>query len=234
MAAVTLLGAVTFSTASGTKTVTATPAFGDLIIIIAAHTGNTAAVAPTDNNNGGSSYADIFSAWKNTSVDLMGIWARTSLITSPTSTIFSHAPGATTGGGLAVLKVTGMAKAGAICGRQVARQVDQASGTPTCAFGGAALTTNPLIGSVFNGANPATLTPRGTPAWTERADVGYNTPASGLEIMSIDSGETGSSIAWGSSSASAFCSLVVELDASPLPSLIYNPARLILPPLLTR
>lgn len=54
MAAATLLGTATFTTASGSKTVTATPAVGDLIIIVCAHTGNTVVgIAPTDNNSDG-------------------------------------------------------------------------------------------------------------------------------------------------------------------------------------
>jgi hypothetical protein len=85
-----------------------------------------------------------------------------------------------------------------------------AAATPTCVLNSAALTTNALIGAVFNGTNPATMTPRAS--WTERADVGYATPTSGLEVMSRDSGETATSIAWGGTSASAFCASVFELD----------------------
>lgn len=211
--AVTLLGSATFDTASGTKTVTATPAVGDLIVIVTAHSGNVSSATPTDNNSSGT-YTRINSAVKASSADTLGIHVRTALIGAANSTVFTHAPGASSGGGLAVLKITGMQKTGASAARASAKQDNQASGTPTPVLGQAASTVNALIGAMFNGANPATLTPRGTPQWSERADVGYNTPASGLEVMTIDSGETGTSIAWGSSSGTAFASLVMELDST--------------------
>ena len=86
MAAVTLLGTATFNTASGTKTVTATPAVGDLIVIFAAHTGNTANTTPTDNNSGGAgTYTRIDGAFKNASADQLQIFIRTATIASATS-----------------------------------------------------------------------------------------------------------------------------------------------------
>lgn len=214
MAVVSLLGTATFTTTSGTKTVTATPAVNDLIVIVVAHTGSTSSVNPTDNNSSGT-YTLIDSSVKATSADTMRIYIRDSLITSSTSTIFTHAPGATSGGGLAVLKVTGMSRVGSSADRQSAKQDNQAAGgTPAPVFASAVLTDNPVIGAVFNASNPATLTPRGTPAYTEATDVGYNTPTTGLEVMYISSGETASTITWGSTSATAFCSLVLELDTS--------------------
>lgn len=223
MAAVTLLGAVTYNTTSGTKTVTATPAVGDLIVIITAHSGNTSVATPTDNNSDGlGTYTRINGALGASSADLLSVHIRNALIGSATSTIFTHAPGASSGGGLAVFKVTGMSRVGAVASRQTAKQENQAAGgTPTPVFGSAVLTTNPVIGAVGNGTNPATMTPRSSPTYTERNDSGYNTPARGLETMSIDSGETATSIAWGGTSASAFADLVIELDASAAPSVTY-------------
>ena len=219
MAVVTLLGTATFNTTSGTKTVTATPAVGDLIVIITAHTGNTSAAAPTDNNSAGT-YTLIDSAVKATSADTMRVFIRDSFIASATSTIFTHAPGASSGGGLAVFKVTGMSRVSGSADRQSAKQDNQAAATPAPVFPSAVLTANPVIGAVFNATNPATMTPRATPAYTEAADVGYNTPATGLEVMYINSGETASTITWGSASGTAFCSLVIELDTSAAPAVI--------------
>jgi hypothetical protein len=212
-AAITLLGTATFNTSSGTKTVTATPAAGDQIIIITAHSGNTAATAPTDNNSGGAgTYTLLETAVKATSADTMKAWARDALIVSGTSTVFTHAPGASTGGGLAVLKVTGVEKLGSALEVQSAKQDNQAAATPAPVFGAAPKTTNAVIGAVFNGTNVAGLTPRTN--FTELTDVGYNTPASGLEVMSRNSGETATTQTWGGASASAFCSLVVEVNAA--------------------
>jgi hypothetical protein len=212
VAAVTLLGSATFSTANGTKTVTATPAVGDLIVIVTAHTGNTATTAPTDNQSGTYEQAGS-SAVKVSSADTLQVWVRTATIPAATSTIFTHAPGTTSGGGLVVLKVTGFPRVGSAAVKQTAKQDNIASGTPAPVFSTAALTGNPVIGAVFNTTNATTtFTPR--TGFTEMTEVAYNTPASGLEVMARDSGETGTTQTWGSSSASAFASIVVELDAS--------------------
>jgi hypothetical protein len=151
MAAVTKLGTETFNTTSGTHTVTATPAVNDLIIIIVANTGSVSADAPTDNNSDGlGTYTAVATAVKNTSADTMRIFVRNALIGSNTSTVFTHAPGGTTGGGLVVLKVTGMTNVGLAAIRQIAKQKNQASGgTPTPVFSVAANTLNPVIGAVL-------------------------------------------------------------------------------------
>ncbi len=212
MAAITLLGSATVNTTSGTKTITATPAVGDLILLIVANTGTTADITPTDNNSDTlGNYSLLAGAVKNSSADGLQIFARNALIGSASSTVFTQAPGTTTGGGLIALKVTGMARVGASAARQSATQSNQAaSGTPTPVLGLAASTINALVGAIFNATNPATMTPRS--GWSERSDVGYATPTTGLEVISIDSGETATSIAWGGTSASAFAALVVELD----------------------
>jgi hypothetical protein len=218
VAAVTLLGTISFDTASGTKTVVATPAVNDLIVIVTAHTGYTGVIAPTDNNADGlGTYTQIGSnAVKVASADRMQFWVRDALVGSATSTTFTTAPGTTTGGGLAVLKVTGMSRAGASAIRGSGLQSNQAAGgTPAPALPAAATGTNPLIGAVFNGVNPATMTPPAT-FDTERGEGGYNTPATGLEVASDDTGNTDTTVTWGSTSGGTtqFCSFVVELDST--------------------
>lgn len=211
MAAVTLLGTATFNTTNGSKTVTATPAVNDLIVIVTAHSGNTATTAPTDNQGG--TYTLIDSALTRASADRICVFVRDSLVSSAVSTVYTHAPGTTSGGGLAVLKVTGMTRTGSSAARQSATDPNQAATeTPEPIFASAVLTANPVIGGVLNATSPATLTPR--TSFTERVDVGYSTPTTGLEVMSRDSGETGTNMLWGSTSASAFGAIAVELDTS--------------------
>jgi len=219
MATISLLGTQTFNTTSGTHTVAATPAVGDLIVLVVANSGYTGSVLPTDNNpDAHGTYFLINSALKNSSADLLQFYVREARIGVAASTTFTHAPGTTTGGGLGVFKVTGITRSALLAIRQSAVQANQAaSGTPTPVFGSAALTTNPVLGAVFNGTSPATMTPRSSPAYTEAFDVGYSTPTTGLETMFISSGETGTSIAWGGTSASAFASGVVEIDSSAVP-----------------
>ena len=208
---VSLLGTPTFNTNSGTKTVTATPVVGDLVVIITAHTGNTSAAAPTDNNSGGGgTYTLVNTAVKATSADTMRVWVRDNLITSATSTVFTHAPGTTSGGGLAVIDCQGSNLAGSAAIVQSAIQSNQAAGgTPAPVFGTAVNTLDAVIGAVFNASNPAALTPRTN--FTELFDSGYNIPTTGLEVISRDSGETGTTMTWGSTSATAFASVVVEV-----------------------
>jgi hypothetical protein len=212
-AVVSLLGTATFNTTSGSKTVTATPAVGDLIVIVTAHSGNTATTAPTDNNSGGGgTYTLVNTAVKATSADTMKIWVRDALITSATSTVFTHNPGTTSGGGIVAMDIQGMSKVGSASIVQSAIQSNIASGTPAPVLGATPKSYNPIIGAVFNATNTATLTER--TSYTEIADLGYNTPATGLEVMYRNSGETSATITWGGTSPSAFASIAVELDST--------------------
>lgn len=217
MAAVTLLGTQTFTTAAGSKTVTATPAVGDLLIIITAHTGVGSSDLPTDNQGG--TYSLIAqSTWGTNGTGRMVLFVRNSLVSSAVSTIFTHDPtpsGTSTGGGLAVLKVTGMSKSGTGAIRaSTGAATFAAAATPAPILSNVPLTANPVIAAMWNATSPAGMTPR--TGYTELVDVGYGTPTTGLEIMSRDSGETSATITWGSASASAGGSLVAELDASTL------------------
>lgn len=222
MATVTSRG-ITFATASGTETVVATPALGDLIVIVVAYTGNVVVTAPTDNNaDGHGTYELVTSALKNTSADLLSIWVRSDPIRSATSTTFTIAPGVTTGGGLQVFSISGLTLTGPSAIRQSGAQANgAAAATPACPFGVVALTGNPLIGAVFNGTSPATMTaPTG---FTESQDVGYSTPTTGLETALANSGVTASTITWASTSASAFSAVALELDTRAGQTSIFPP-----------
>jgi len=214
MASVTRLGHI-FNTTPGSHSVTATPAVNDLIIIITAATPPlNASVLPTENQGG--TYVILKRVVKNGSADEMMICARTQLVASSVSTIYTHQPGnqAVGGGGLAVFAIAGMTLAGASAVKSSGFQSNQAGGgTPACAMGATVLSSNPLIGAILNATNPAGLTPPS--GWTEdpTPDIGYNNPATGIELVRRNSGETGSTITWGSTSASAFCSVAYEFDA---------------------
>lgn len=234
MAAITSAG-ITFDTNAGNKTVVATPAAGDLIIVVCANTGRTIAQAPTvtDNNSDGfgttPGYTNctVLASTKATSADSMWVFVRNALIGSATSTTFTFSPLAAgdSGGGLQVLRVSAMSIVGQGALRGGGIQSNQAAAaTPTpvllrrigAAYSGtqAALTANALISAVFNGTSPAATTPRAAPAWTGSANVGYAVPTTGLRTAFINSGETASSLAWGGTSASAFCTVAFEIDIS--------------------
>lgn len=213
MATVALLGA-SIDTNSGThNTASLGTTTGDLIIILSIATGNTSIAAASDNQGG--VYTVVFTSRKNSSADTMLWHVRNTLVTTGTGTIFTHAPGSSSGGGVAVYRISGMTRAGLQAIRQFAKQENQSSATPAPVFGAAVLTANACIGAVFNATNPAGLT--APTSWTEDGDSGYNAPTTGYEAARRNSGETGTTITWGSSSASAFCVGVIELNVSGVP-----------------
>lgn len=209
-AAVSLLGS-TINTTAGAKTVTATPAVGDLILVFVVVSGDTTWDNPTDNNSSGT-YTLIGSQINNGGSIYGSLYIRDSLISSANSTVFTLSnPGSDTGGGLVVIKVTGMAKAGSSAVRQ--SKSNFGSGTPTTgSWPSAKLTTNPVIGALINGSNPAGITP--TTSYSELLDTGYSTPTTGVQIQSINSGDTSNNMTWGSAPASNYACIGVELDAT--------------------
>lgn len=223
MAAVSLLGS-TINTTAGAKTVTATPAVGDLIVIVLQASKATSASltfsAPTDDNSSGT-YTLVgtssFYCTDNATFRVYGaVYVRDSLIASASSTIFTMpAPVTDDGGGLAVLKITGMSKAGSSAIRQF-KSATSGSGTfsanpSTGTWTSARLTTNPTIGVVVNSTNPAAMIP--TSQFTELIDTGYTTPTTGFEIQSRNSGDTGSTMVWTGVQSYWNC-IGFELDAS--------------------
>jgi hypothetical protein len=216
MAAVIELGEfwTTGNNATGPKQVTATPAVGDLIVLVCVQSGSTTATAPTDNNADGLGTYTLLESATRSSTDIVHAWVRDALIGSATSTIFTNNNATNTGGGLCALKITGMTKVGSAAKRQSAKQDNQGASTPAPAFSVAALTTNPVIGAVVNAASPAALTSPAAGSFSEWVDTGYSTPTTGIHVTASDSGFTGTTVTWGSPSSIGFGSLVVELDAS--------------------
>lgn len=196
---------------TGNRTCTITPAVGDLFIVVCGVSANTN-TAPTCSDDNGGTYSLITTAQKATSADTMSVFVRNQFLLNTTSTIVTVATGSNTSGAVHVIAVSGMFRTALDAIVQSARQENQAAGTPAPAFSASALTGNLTVGAVCNATNPAGMT---TPTgWTERQDTGFNTPPIGLETVTRDSGFTGTTVTWGSASASAFCSLIVELDAS--------------------
>ena len=158
------------STTAGVKTVTATPALNDLIVIICTNTGRTTAQTGTltDNNSDGlGTYTLIGSAAKASSADATWVYIRNALIGSATSTVFTFTPlaSADTGGRLTVYRVSGMSKVGSGCQPPVGdARPTPSTGTPVGHDGdGAADHQSPPSGWCIP-ARPARPTPRRPPA----------------------------------------------------------------------
>jgi hypothetical protein len=107
--------------------------------------------------------------------------------------------------------------------RQIGTATGAASTTPTVVMPlGACDTNNGILAAVFNGTNAAGLTiPTGWAA--EMQDVGHNTPPMGGWLGKRVSGETNSTITWGSTSASAWGAVVVEVYAGGQGITMLNP-----------
>lgn len=214
MATVTIAGTATWNTTGGNTTETATPALRDLIVVVAASTG-AATTAVTDNN------ADLEGAYTQVDANRTGfsttgtltVWVRNSLIGSATSTVFTATQTGSTGGGLDVYRVSGMARAGAGAVRSAGGQSTGTLGTtPAPVLSLTPLTTNPIITAVANGTSPAGVT--GPASYTATTNLGYATPTTGLVVAFISSGITSATVTWGSTSATAFASTAIELDSS--------------------
>jgi hypothetical protein len=193
-----------------------TPAASDLLVVFVFASDTVAAGGMTDSQTLG--WDKITSGLVRTSLDTMYVFvSRATTAASSMTVTFTCTGDAATGAVIEVASVSGMSRVGALAVLQSAKSENQASGgTPAATFGSSALTGNPTLGMVGNATNPATLT---TPTnWTERADTGYATPTTGMEYVSRDSGFTGTTITWGSTSASAFGVLIIELDTTATPA----------------
>lgn len=125
------------------------------------------------------------------------------------------ASGANEAGEIHTLSVTGCTRTGLQAVKQWAKQTKQAGGgTPAPSFSAACSTTSYTCGAVMN--EGGSLTP--PTGWTERNDFGQNTPTIAMETISRDSGFTGTTVTWGSTSATNFVSWILELDDSPPPA----------------
>ena len=224
MAATTFAGSA-WTTAVGDKAVTATPAVGDLIVVIAGTSGLAGGtINVSDNQAVAATYTQAgadFSGFSTTGI--LTAWVRNRLITAASSTIFTATQTGSSGGGLVVLRISGMSIVGLGAIRGLGGQSTGTAGTTPApvllgrvgsVFSGtlAALTTNVVITAVANGATAASLTvPAG---FTEDFDNGYSTPGTGLGVGHDDAGVTASTITWGAVSATQFASIALEVDAS--------------------
>ena len=200
MATVTSAG-ITFNTTAGNKTVVATPAAGDLIVVIAAHTGPDDGAGPGHHRqqlgrlrDDGSRLHELHRPRLHEG-DLgrldVGVRPQQADRLGDLDHVHLHAIAcADSGGGLEVFRVSAMSIVGQGAIRGGGIQSNQAGATtPTpvllrrlgVAYTGtqAALTANALISAVFNATNPAATTPRSSPAWTGSGNGGCTVPTTG-------------------------------------------------------
>lgn len=199
------------------------PTAGDLLFVFVAATG-TADTAPTmtDSQSLGMTRVAASFTWATGTHTIYAFVSNALAAAASMTVTFDCSGDAATGCAIFVAGVQGMSRVGLNAIKQTAGQDNQITGTtPAPVFASSALTGNPTLGCIGNNTNPAGVTePSG---WTERADVGYTSPTTGAEYVSRDSGFTGTTITWGSTSASGFASFATELDAS-VPTTIVTPS----------
>ena len=104
--------AFTWNTTAGNKTVTITPALGDLIVVIAANSGTSTVPTITD-DRGGTYFADSGGREQNATADRMDFYIREQPVqVAALHTLTMNVGGAGTGGGHLGAAISGMAKYG--------------------------------------------------------------------------------------------------------------------------
>ena len=210
MATVTL-GVTTVSTANDTTYAAGafTPSAGDVLVALISasdtvHTSWTGGGSVTDDQGG--VWDKIVSRGYSSAANSMSAWLRRgTAAASSTIVTFNCTGDAATGATITVFRV---ASAEPIV-RGYAHASGAASSTPSVTMPQAVLTGNPVLGVVGNNTNPAGITEPAS--WTESSDTGYAGPTSGHQACFRNSGETNTTIAWGSTSATAHGEIVVEL-----------------------
>jgi hypothetical protein len=217
MAAVTSAVTMVASSTDGANVITSsfTPVTGDLLVLLV---GTSGLIRPAASFTVISSIANapgfvpVGQALGNTGADAVYAFVAAGLEVPTARTItITFGGGTAIGTFWGVYRISGMQRTGSGAVRQVAFQNNGAAlATPAPVFPAACLTGNPLVGILGNATNPATVTP---PAgFTETIDTGGATPAMGQEAVFANSGITASTITWGSTSASVFGALVLEMN----------------------
>jgi hypothetical protein len=209
MATVTPRASVWNTTAGAKVTGSFTPSAGELLVaVVGIATSDTApTMSDTDANITGWTLVDSFRSQAATGG--LRIYVSDQGASGSAITV-TMTPTADAGGGLAVLSVSGVNKYGASAVRSTGGQADQASATPAPVLSQTPLLTTAVIVAVMNNSNLTTnLTPR--TGYTEAYDLGFNTPATGLEVHYRDSGETSATLTAGSTTPTTFASIGIEI-----------------------
>jgi hypothetical protein len=210
----------TWNTTAGNKTVIATPAASDLIVVVHGISnwvsGDNSVI--TDNNADGLGVytrigmANLPMSSGGGTDNALWISIRNRLVGSATSTTFTATNTGDTGGGLTVLRFSGMTRVGAQAIRQWIGESSATENPPTITFPRATLTGNPVILACMGEDNPAALTP---PAgFTEADDTGWATPTTGIEVCWDDAGNTATLFAWSAGALIDHNEVGLELDTT--------------------
>jgi hypothetical protein len=174
----------------------------------------------TDDNNGGGTYTRLGTATAPLSEGgatggALWISVRNRLITSATSTVFTVTNTGDTGGGLTVLRFSGMTRTGARAILQSKGESTATENPPTLTFGSTTLTGNPVVLASLTEDNPPALTsPTG---FTEADDTGWASTTTGIQVCWDDAGNTATLFSWSAGANTDHNDVGIELDTRPAP-----------------
>lgn len=214
----------TWNTTAGNKTVVATPAVNDLIVVVHGMSGWASGdnSTITDNNADGlGTYHRIGTATVPMSQGggtggALWISIRNALVGSGTSTTFTCTNTGDTGGGLTVLRFSGMTRVGSQAIKQSKGENTQTENPPTLTFNATTNTNNPIVLAVLGEDNPAGVTP--PTGFTEADDTGWASPTTGIEVCWDDSGNTATLFSWSGGALTDHNEVGLELDTSAPPT----------------
>lgn len=214
MATVNHLLTDAITTASPRTTAAFTPTAGSLMMAFVFGSGTSISVGTFSTSAGVAFVKATTSAAAGGNAHALHCFVATSTSAASSQTAtFNSVGDQTTGQVIFIFEVIGASGTGASAIQQGAKQ-DNIAGpsAPAPTFGASANANNVTVGCVgIEGSNPATITePTG---WTERGDAGYNSPVTGAEYVTRDSGFSGTTITWGSSE-SIYCDIIVEVKAA--------------------
>jgi hypothetical protein len=201
----------TYTTTAGNKTAAITPAVGNLLVVCAGVA--SLPTLPTIADDRGGTYSLV--AWSTRPAgggSPSGIWVRNQLVASAvlhTVTMSSSGDG---GGGLDVLELSGFVVGGLGTVRSWGqRSAINAAAIPDVSLNHTAEPTGLIVAFLTPSDNPATAT---TPTgYTNRQNLGFNTPVTGMRVETRDSGETTGTITWGAAETSGSNTVAVEFFA---------------------
>lgn len=210
----------TWDTNAGNKTVVATPAANDLIVVVHGMSGWASGddSTITDNNaGGGGTYTKLGTASAPLSTGggtngALWISVRNGLVSSATSTTFTATNTGDTGGGLTVMRFSGMSRVGSQAIKQSKGESTQTESPPVITFNSTSDINNPIVLAVMNEDNPPAVTP--PTGFTEAVDTGWATPTTGIEVCWDDAGNALTMFAWIGGLLVDHNEVGIELDAS--------------------
>ena len=215
MATCTLIKQLQTTVSSPNTTGTFTPTSGSLLVALLHAVATVSDPGTLNSSIGGFTFTQFRADEKGGVNDWVYGFVADALVTDTSSQTITWDPGdASNGLIIGLYEIIGVTRFGLSAIRQSASGETTAAGTPSVTLSSAALTGNPVLTMIGNDTNPIAITePSG---WTEGFDLGHATPDSGGQICHRDSGFTGTTITWGSTTATDSVQLAVEIDASAL------------------